>query len=176
MYPLKQRELTLLKSCDCKYDSKLLSKAILWKAKNPMISIKRVYLYGKYPAVTIDGKKTHIHRLIYEYKNQQEDMNDKFVHHKDGDKFNSYYKNLESMNVKKHQHMHNVGKIISEDQKQAIRNFNINTKTRADVIRWQVNELHDYGFTYKQIGNLFGCSESCAHSKRILHDKENKDD
>lgn len=66
----------------------------------------KVYMNGLYPAVYLNGKNQHIHRLEW-IKHHGEIPADCIVHHKDQDKTNWNIENLELLkradHVKKHQ-------------------------------------------------------------------------
>lgn len=46
-----QRPISIINRCGCLVDEKELIKAILWYSSKPVVSVKNIYLSGKYPAV-----------------------------------------------------------------------------------------------------------------------------
>ena len=68
----------------------------------------KIYMDGAYPAIYIEGKNVHIHRLEWVRYNG-EIPNGYVVHHKDGNKLNWEISNLEllsrSQHIKEHQNM-----------------------------------------------------------------------
>ena len=61
----------------------------------------KVYMNGKYPAIFINGKNTHIHRLEWEKYNGAIQKGC-VIHHKDGDKMNWDISNLELLTRAEH--------------------------------------------------------------------------
>lgn len=85
----------------------LLAQAILWRAEKPVARVKRVFMHGRYPAVSIHGKKYHIHRLIAEWEIVGATLpRGMSVHHKDGDRLNARLDNLEVINQADHVRRH----------------------------------------------------------------------
>ena len=106
---LKQKPIVLLNDCNAVYDNDLLIEAMLWFASDPMEKTKKVFMYGRYPAVAIGKHKLHIHRLIVAYEN--DGLGPQFyVHHKDGNRLNAERKNLEIMRADEHQSITNKGR------------------------------------------------------------------
>ena len=62
---------------------------------------RKVYMNGKYPAVFIDGKNQHVHRLQW-IKYHGEIPEGYVVHHKDGNKLNWDIENLEVLSRSEH--------------------------------------------------------------------------
>lgn len=118
-----QRPIKWENTCKAIYDNKLLEEAVLWYSSHPVRSKKKVFISAKYPAVAIRKEKLHIHRLIYSYINNGV-PSDCYVHHKNGNKLDATTDNLEAVNIKEHQSMHNRGKTISEEHKESIRKSN----------------------------------------------------
>lgn len=48
-----QKTIELVNTCDAKYDQEILVDAILWYTEKPTARLKKVFMYGKYPAVAI---------------------------------------------------------------------------------------------------------------------------
>ena len=124
MTPLTQKHITFNNMANCIVDLDLLEKACVWVSDRPLISKKTISLHGTYPAVSIYHKKWHIHRLLMSYVSGRLLPRNEYVHHKNENKLDCRIENLQIMNVFEHQSMHNKGKIISEQQKEQIRNWN----------------------------------------------------
>lgn len=106
---LKQKPITLVNECGAIYSEKKLIAAMLWVAQDPMKSRKKVFMYGRYPAVSVGRNKYHIHRLLIAYENDGLG-NQFYVHHKDGNRLNATRKNLEIMRASEHQSITNKGR------------------------------------------------------------------
>lgn len=119
-----QKEIEIVNACDAKYDNNDLCKAIAWYSDKPVCRLKTVFLSGKYPAVSIYFAKIHIHRLLMMYYLNGEIPDSFYVHHNDGDRMNCTKENLSLVNISYHQRLHNIGKTISESQKDRIRECN----------------------------------------------------
>jgi len=64
----EQKKIHLNNCCNCIVDYDLLEKAILWYSKKPTTANKKIFMYGRYPAISIYYEKIHIHRLLYMFK------------------------------------------------------------------------------------------------------------
>ena len=69
-------------------------------------------------------KKIHIHRLLMMYKLQSDINENLYVHHKDGNKLNAQLYNLELIDSKKHQSIHNKNKKLSAKHRRKISEAN----------------------------------------------------
>lgn len=89
-----------------------------------------------YFAIILYGKEDKIYRiniLVYETFYSDKLKYDECVHHKDENKQNNYYKNLEKVSKFNHLSFHNKGKIISEETKIKIsKNQKINGKHKGE--------------------------------------------
>ena len=124
MKPLKQNPIIFNNTSHCIVNGNLLAKAILWYQIEPTFSNKKIYMYGKYPAVSIGKKKIHVHRLLIMYWHRKILKSSEYVHHKNGNRLDCTIGNLEIMDAKKHQILHNKGKTISDEHKKAISEAN----------------------------------------------------
>lgn len=106
---LKQQTIEWENTCGALYNPKVLSAAVLWFAQEPVARLKKVFLYGRYPAVSIRKHKLHIHRLIssYLWKGLPKGA---YVHHIDGNKLNALQENLGLMSASAHQRLTNLGR------------------------------------------------------------------
>lgn len=109
MKPLIQRPIKLVNTCEAVYKEDLLIKAMLWFASDPMEQNKKVFMFGKYPAVSIGKKKLHIHRLIASFLWGGLPRNS-YVHHIDENKLNALQDNLGLMSASDHQRLTNRGR------------------------------------------------------------------
>lgn len=109
MIVTSQKPITLVNTCGAIYDEQLLIEAMLWFTTEPMVATKKVFMYGKYPAVAIHRHKLHIHRLIMAYLNNGLPRST-YVNHKDENKLNSSVDNLELLDASTHQRLTNLGR------------------------------------------------------------------
>ena len=65
----------------------------------------KVYMNGDYPAIFLDGKNQHIHRLEW-MKHHGEIPKDCIIHHKDHNKLNWHIDNLELLDRSQHIYEH----------------------------------------------------------------------
>lgn len=105
-----QKKIEFINDCNCLVNYKLLEKAIKWYSNRPVARIKHIYLYGKYPAVSIYDKKLHIHRLLIMYFIREDLESNIYIHHIDGNPLNNLEINLEIMEASKHQSLINRGR------------------------------------------------------------------
>ncbi len=116
----EQQHITIVNCCNAIYDSNTLRLAILWFTNKPVYRVKTVFMYGKYPSVSIYDRKIHIRRLIMMYKMQCDIPDGYLVHHSDGNGMNSGIENLLLMEISAHQSLHNKGKTLSDEHKAKI--------------------------------------------------------
>lgn len=156
-----QREIKLTNNCNAIYDEDELINAMLWYSENPVISIKKVSMHGKYPAVSIGKEKIHIHRLLMMYRLKSKLPKEYYVHHEDNNRLNASKENLSLIYEAKHQSNHNKNKILSTQHKNKILEANKKRKgirhqnTRKDVTPKMVYDLKQQGKTFNQISILF---------------------
>lgn len=133
--------------CGCLVDYEELEKAILWYSDKPVTRLKKIYLHGSYPAVSVYDEKIHVHRLMVMYRLGNRSLpREKQVHHKDENKLNSLQGNLEVVNEGEHQSFHNKGRTLSKEHKEKIGLANrkrkgIKMKKRHGI---PLNELRDF--------------------------------
>lgn len=109
MIVCEQKPIVLVNTCGAIYNEELLKKAMLWFASEPMQQTKKVFMYGKYPAVAIRKHKLHIHRLIASYL-WGGLPKESYIHHIDENKLNASQENLGLMSVSDHQRITNKGR------------------------------------------------------------------
>lgn len=124
MTPLNQKKIVFCNNVNCIVDLELLENACIWASQKPLVSKKAISMHGNYPSVSIYGKKWHIHRLLMSYILGRFLTSNEYVHHKNENKLDCRMNNLQVMSASNHQSMHNKGKVISEKQKEQIRNWN----------------------------------------------------
>lgn len=127
---------------------------------------RSVYMDGEYPAVFLDGKNQHIHRLEWQ-KYYGEIPEGYVVHHKDGDKCNWNIDNLELLSRGSHLDHHR-----SEQRRSHLRGDNAvhRTLSQSDVnyIR-SVYIKYDKTFGGRALANRFNVTEACISA--IIHKK-----
>ncbi len=111
----EQKSIIFINDCDCLVDDRELARAILWFSSKPVTRFRKIYLHGKYPAVSIYEQKVHIHRLLVMYRVGHDLDPTLYVHHKDGNKLNALMGNLEILPESVHQSMHNKGRKQSSE-------------------------------------------------------------
>ena len=89
-----QKPIKFNNTCNCIVDYDELEKAILWYSNKPVKSIKKIYIHAKYPAVTINRDKIHVHRLLMSYWLKAEIPSDFYVHHINENKLDARKENL----------------------------------------------------------------------------------
>lgn len=154
-----------------------LSRAILWYVKTfylkPLSSLKTIFTYGKYPAISIHGKKIHIHRLLMMYWLQRELATEEDVHHKDENKKNALRDNLELTHETKHLSHHNKGRTLSDDHKQKLSIANqkrkgISHKKRVPIDIKELREMLRQHVSINKIAQHFKCDWSTINAR--IHD------
>lgn len=153
-----QKKIEFINDCNCIVDYNELEKAILWYQEKPTSRLKHIYLFGKYPAVSILNKKIHIHRLLMMYWNNNKELSrELYVHHIDENKLNADKNNLIFMECKIHQSKHNKGKTSSQKQREAtIENNHKRKGIKQGIIKKGITykiiwELHKKGYSINKI-------------------------
>jgi len=177
-----QRPISISNHCSCLVDENELIKAILWYSSKPVISVKNVYLSGKYPAVSIHDEKVHVHRLLVSYWMGRKLLKTEYVHHKDENKLNDLRMNLQLLFPSKHQSLHNKGKSLTTEHKRKI--GIANSRRRGMKFKKHVNipldimaNLKSQGMTINGISKFFGVNWSTIKSRfhenpELLEDKQ----
>lgn len=83
-------------------DFGLLEEAIRWKSDKPVTRIKRIFMHGRYPAISIYGAKYHVHRLLMCFVYGRWLNSDEHVDHIDGNRLNARLENLRVLGAPDH--------------------------------------------------------------------------
>jgi hypothetical protein len=123
----------------------------------------KVYLNGEYPAIYLNGKSVHIHRLEWT-KHYGAIPKNYIVHHKDENKFNWNIDNLElitrSEHIKKHQHnLHNEN---TRKFGEISRHHKL-TQSDVNFIK-SVYVKYDKNYGGRALSKMFGVTEACISS------------
>ena len=87
-----------------------LAQAILWYSQKPVFQVKKVFMYGRYAAVSIHKEKIHIHRLLMMWHLRRKLKTIEYVHHKNNNCLDNSLDNLEVLSASKHQSITNKGR------------------------------------------------------------------
>jgi hypothetical protein len=107
--PTNYREIEFVNQCKCLYSAKDLERAINWYSDKPVARLKRVFMHGRYPAISIYDEKIHVHRLLAMYYEERDLDSAEYVHHIDGDVLNARRDNLVIQSASEHQRNANLG-------------------------------------------------------------------
>lgn len=106
-----QKPLMLKNNCGAIYKEWQLEQAILWYSQTkPVCRVKTIFLHGRYPAVSIQGPKIHIHRLLMSWHLKRRLKSSENVHHVNENKMDSRLSNLRVIPAGQHQAEHLKGK------------------------------------------------------------------
>lgn len=173
----EQKQIYFINDCGAKVDYNELANAVLWYAKSPLMDQKHIFMYGKYPAVSVHKEKIHIHRLLMMYWLDSNLPKCYFVHHIDGNKLNALKGNLSLVFCSTHQSYHNKGKIISDEQRERIREFNHmqkgkRRKYKVQISAKQVYDLKIQGYSFNKISKILGLDWGCVKQRYddFIHD------
>lgn len=173
----EQKQICFINDCGALVNYNELTNAVLWYTKTPVMSEKHIYMHGKYPAVSIHKEKIHIHRLLMMYWMGGNLPRDYFVHHIDENKLNATKANLSLVFFSTHQSCHNKGRIISDEQKKRIREFNHTQKDKrrkykVKISAKQVYDLKTQGYSFNKISQILGLDWGCVKQRYddFIHD------
>jgi len=169
-----QRPMTFTNECGCIVDYDLLAKAMLWYATKPQCGKKHIFMYGRYPSVSILGEKIHVHRLLVLYANKNTIVSRLVSHHKDGNRLNCTIGNLCLLTAEEHGHLHNAGKTLTEEHKRKIALANRRRKGMSMAKRVHINldELRSClrgGYSINACAKHFGCDWTTIKSRIHQH-------
>ena len=129
--------------CGCIVDLELLAHALVWFAdgRKFKFSRRKIYMSNDYPAVSINGIKVAVHRLVAMYTQRELVASTMICHHKDGNPLNSSVDNIEIMPLSEHVSLHHKGKKLSEEH---CRKISIRHKGKVISLeaRRKVSEFH----------------------------------
>lgn len=168
MKPKKQQVINFINDCNCLVNYDLLEQAILWYSKDFVFAQKHIFMYGKYPAVSIYNKKIHVHRLLKSYIEKRILERNEYVHHIDGNKLNASISNLEIIKQDEHQSMHNKGRKFSVEHKTKISKANMKRKGIKLKKRIDMPYLDEYvrlGYSINKIAKIYNCDWSTVKNR-----------
>jgi hypothetical protein len=164
----KQHNITINNVCNAIFNESNLVDAILWYSDKPVYKIKTVFLYGKYPAVSIYDKKIHIHRLLWMFYNKSDIPAGWYVHHINNYNMDATKGNLFLINSRKHQSLHNKNKKLSKEHRKKISESNRRRKGIKIKKRVQMPELKTLikkGWSINKIAKFYGCDWSTVRNR-----------
>jgi hypothetical protein len=94
-----------------------------------------------YKGIKVQGIKRDEHRFVMESFIGRKLSNQEVVHHKDGDILNNKIENLEIMELSEHSRMHMLGKKLSPETRDKLREIGRRTRARAKLSIEQVTEI-----------------------------------
>lgn len=168
----KQEPINFINDCDAIVDYKELENAILWYSDSPVISVKHIYMFGKYPAISIGKDKIHIHRLLMMYWLNSKIPTEFSVHHIDENRLNASKNNLSVVLNSVHNSKHNKGKKITQKMVNRLLEMNHSRKGtrqpfhRKDVSVDDVKELLDQGYSINKIAKELNCSWGTVKARK----------
>lgn len=169
-----QKPIKFINECGCIVDFLELEQAILWYQSKPSLSVKKIYMHGRYPAVSIHEQKIHVHRLLMRYWTRDDIPKGYIVHHINGNKLDNRRENLQVISEVEHGSLHNKGKTLSVEHRAKIseagrRRTGIKLKKRVNI---PLDELKDYlkkGYSINKIAKIFKCDRSTIKSRIHEH-------
>lgn len=165
-----QKRIEFINECNCIVDLNELEQAILWYQSKPTSSVKKIYLHGNYPAVSIHNQKIHIHRLLMQYWLNTKLPFEYSVHHLNENKLDARKENLSLILNSAHNSSHNKGRIFSDSHREKIalankRRKGMKMKKRVDIPKDKLRELLSDGKTINWIASYFGCDWSTVKAR-----------
>lgn len=165
-----QKSIKFINDCNCIVDFKDLEKAIIWYQSKPSCSSKKIYLHGRYPAVSIHNEKIHVHRLLMQYWLQTKIPFEFSVHHINEDKLDSRKENLSVVLNRVHNSKHNKGKVLSDDHRSKIANANKNRKgmkmkKKINIPKEELSKFIKEGKSINWIATHYKCDWSTIKNR-----------
>lgn len=176
-----QKPIQIENDCNSIVDYNELRNAILWYSNKPQRSVKHIFMYGKYPAVSIYGEKIHIHRLLMMYWLQIHIPREYSVHHINENKLDARKENLALLLGSSHNSKHMLGKTPSSIVREKLCEFNHSRKgkrqpfKRADITLEQVEKMLKAGYSIHRISLELGCSWETVKSRVTDLNTNNKE-
>lgn len=166
-----QKPIKFINTCDCIVHYEELEQAILWYQDKPTARLKKIYLYGRYPAVSIHDKKVHIHRLLMMYwldnKNLPKNIH---VHHENAHILDCTKSNLKCYFEPEHLSFHNAGKTITSEHRLKIsiagrRRKGMRIKKRLNIPIEKIKQFLEQGKSINYIAKHFNCDWTTIKSR-----------
>lgn len=130
---------------------------------------------NKYKSKKINGKKIDEHRFIMEQFLGRKLDRYEVVHHINGDKSDNRIENLQLMTLSEHSKLHNIGKKISNEQKNKLSEIQKNRpnarRSISDETIIEMAKLRKQGFSFRAIDKYFNLSNKT--SSKILQKGKN---
>lgn len=123
-----QKRIEFINECECEFNYGDLARAIYWYSDKPVARLKRIFMYGRYPAVSIYDKKIHIHRLLAMYYEQRDLDRAEYVHHIDDNPLNALHCNLVIQSAPEHQS--NIHRGRKQSPEHIAKRIDATTRTR----------------------------------------------
>ncbi len=172
-----QEPITFQNDCGAIVDYEELRNALCWYSEKPQLSIKHIFVHGKYPAVSAHGEKIHIHRLLMMYWLNSKIPREYSVHHMNGNRMDARKENLVVILNSAHNRAHNSGRKPPEIARQKLIEFNHKRKgtrqpnKRKDISVERVHELMKAGYSINKISIELGCDWSTVKARQQdIHD------
>ena len=174
----EQKTIVFDNQCDCQFDSKILSDAIIWYFYPKFVYYKkRITLWRRYPAISAHGINVHVHRLLGMYLLLKEIVygrtsNSIVIHHKDTNILNCYGENLEVKLFGKHISEHLKGTKFTIEHRRKIGEANrrrkgMKFKKSAKVPLGELKELLLKNDSINSISKHFGVDWSTIKNRII---------
>ena len=159
----KQKPIEFVNKCECQVDYRCLEQAILSYSRKPVARLKKIFMYGSYPAVSVYGEKIHVHRIIGWFMFPSVSIKSMVVHHGDDNKLNANYENLSVMFQGPHISNHLAGRKLSLIHRQRIGAANRKRKgvklgERLKLDSVAISGMIDEGTSINKIAKRFNVS------------------
>ena len=173
-----QKDVIFENCCGAIYDESELAKAVLWYSAKPIYSRKKVFLYGRYPAVSLYNEKIHIHRLLAMFWLGGKISDDFHVHHIDGNKLNATRENLVLVPSETHLSYHNAGKTLSVEHRRKIGDRNRERRgtrykqRKPNITPQMVYGMRISGMSFNKISKMLELDWGCVKQRYedFIHD------
>ncbi len=175
----EQKPIKLVNYCGAVYDNNELASALLWYAREPVCRMKRVFMSGRYPAVSIREEKIHIHRLLMLYWTNGHIPDGYVVHHLDGNKLNASRENLCLVSSSFHSSQHNKGRELSQVHRERLSLANHKRKgirhkaKKPEITPEQVYKMRSAGLSFNKISKSLGLDWCCVKQRYDDYKRDN---
>ncbi len=166
----EQKPLEFIDDCNCLVDYEELEKAILWYSDKPVARLRKIYLHGRYPAISIYHEKIHVHRLLMMYWKGRRLKTEEHVHHKDENRLNALRENLEIVIGSDHISYHNKYKKLTVEHRKRISEANkrrkgTKQKKTVNIPFGELKYLINKGYSINGISKLYKCDWSTVKAR-----------